>query len=75
MLPATDAAPALRCVERIRERLASVSFDHLQPGLKITFSAGLSVLQPADTLHTLVERADQAMYQAKRSGRNCSVRG
>ena len=75
MLPATEALPALRCVERIRGRLAGVSFDHLQPGLKVTFSAGLSVLEAADTVHTLVERADQAMYQAKRSGRNCTVRG
>jgi diguanylate cyclase len=75
MLPATDAAPALRCVERIRERLAGVSFDHIHPGLKITFSAGLSVLEATDTVQALVERADQAMYQAKRSGRNCSVRG
>jgi diguanylate cyclase len=75
MLPATDAAPALRCVERIRERLAGVSFDHIQPGMKVTFSAGLSVLEAEDTVHMLVERADQAMYQAKRSGRNCSVRG
>jgi diguanylate cyclase len=75
MLPDTEALPALRCVERIRTRLAGASFDHVCGDLRVTFSAGLSVLGPDDTVHTLVERADQAMYQAKRSGRNCTIRG
>ena len=73
LLPATDEASALLCVERIRARLAEVSFDAVRPGLRITFSAGLSVLGPGETAQTLVERADRAMYAAKRAGRNCTV--
>lgn len=75
MLPATEARPAQLCVERIRTRLAQVTFDAIQPGLCITFSAGLSVLGADETVEVLLERADQAMYQAKRSGRNCTVAG
>lgn len=35
-----------------------------------TFSAGVSSLRDGDTVHSLVERADQAMYHAKDSGRD-----
>jgi diguanylate cyclase len=75
MLPGTEARPAQLCVERIRTQLAQVTFDTIQPGLRITFSAGLSVLGADETVQALLERADQAMYQAKRSGRNCTVAG
>ncbi|WP_119394176.1 diguanylate cyclase [Salinibius halmophilus] len=36
----------------------------------ITFSAGVAVRKPADTLETLWQRADEALYLAKHSGRN-----
>ena len=36
-----------------------------------TFSAGIALYQPGDTLLSLINRADKAMYQAKRMGRNC----
>ena len=75
MLPGTEAQPAQLCVERIRTRLSQVTFDAIRPGLRITFSAGLGVLGTNETVEGLLERADQAMYQAKRSGRNCTVAG
>ena len=75
MLPDTDPASALLCVERIRTHLAALMFDPKHPGLQVTFSAGLSVLGVNDTLEALLERADQAMYQAKRAGRNRTIVG
>ncbi len=38
--------------------------------LHVTVSIGLTTLRVDDTLHTLLSRADHAMYRANRSGRN-----
>ena len=75
LLPDTDAAAALLCIERIRSHLAAVAFVPEQPDLQVTFSAGLSVLGVDETVDALIERADQAMYAAKRGGRNCTMVG
>ena len=39
----------------------------------VTASAGLSAMQPEDTLQTAMKRADRALYAAKESGRNRSL--
>ena len=39
----------------------------------VTASAGLSAMQPGDTLQTVMKRADRALYAAKESGRNRSL--
>ena len=39
----------------------------------VTASAGLSAMQPEDTLQTVMKRADRALYAAKESGRNRSL--
>ncbi|HEX3140692.1 MAG TPA: GGDEF domain-containing protein [Rhizobacter sp.] len=73
MLPNTAADDALACVERMRVLLAARSFDHIAPRLCVTFSAGIGVCAVEDRVDTIIERADQAMYQAKTTGRNRTV--
>lgn len=73
LLPQTSAEAALAVVERMRERLAETSFDDIAPGVKVTFSAGLADSAAGDATDTIVERADQAMYLAKNSGRDRSM--
>ena len=36
----------------------------------VTVSAGLTELQPGDTLESMLNRVDRALYQAKQSGRD-----
>ena len=40
---------------------------------KVTASFGVTTLHPADTTQSLLKRVDEALYQAKHSGRNCVV--
>jgi diguanylate cyclase len=36
----------------------------------ITFSAGVALRRPGESRTEIIERADKAMYQAKRAGKN-----
>ena len=73
MLPNTSADDALVCVERMRGQLAARSFEHIEPRLAVTFSAGIGVCDLEDRMDAIVERADRAMYRAKTAGRNRTV--
>ncbi|HEX4766809.1 MAG TPA: diguanylate cyclase [Lichenihabitans sp.] len=54
---------------RLRTRLAHSRRNGLQ-GVSCTFSAGIAGWRPGDSVDALYRRADQALYAAKRSGRN-----
>ena len=75
MLPDASIHHGLECLNRIRQVLAATSFDAIAPGLRVTISVGVTDLHPDDTLEMAVERADQAMYRAKQSGRDQVVLG
>jgi diguanylate cyclase (GGDEF)-like protein len=69
MLPRVGEVEATAALERLRQSVEALEFaDH--PYLKITFSAGFARAQPGETLEHLIERADEALYDAKRQGRN-----
>ena len=56
--------------ERIRIRVMADPFHEEVSMLWVTVSFGVAQARPDDTVETLTSRADQAMYVAKRSGRN-----
>ena len=64
---ATPMHAGLELVERLRESVAAWEFDHGEP---VTVSVGLSQCLAADDAHTLLQRADKALYRAKEGGRN-----
>ncbi len=66
----TSSKDALRAGEKIRSIVESTAFADFQPG-QITVSAGVGVVQPEEDFEQLFARADKALYEAKRSGRNC----
>lgn len=70
VLTSTDQSGALVIAERIREHIASLVFMYENHPLHITISAGVSTLTPQETIQSLFERADKALYQAKHLGRN-----
>ena len=72
VLPATDFEETRNFAERMRERLDGMEIE-LATGqcLNITLSAGVTVMTAQDeSVLDVVNRADEAMYRAKQSGRN-----
>lgn len=61
-----DKQSATVLAQKIREKIYSSDFD----GLKISASFGVTEYIPGDTEENIFERADEAMYKAKESGRN-----
>lgn len=67
ILPYCQREAAMLQAERLRERVAGV--DQAAVG-RVTVSMGVAELQPGETLSGLMDRVDQALYQAKHDGRN-----
>lgn len=67
-MPETNMEEAKIVTEKIREGIESHNFAHEQT---LTSSIGLSTKSANRNLATLIQEADQAMYKAKKSGRNC----
>jgi diguanylate cyclase (GGDEF)-like protein len=67
LLPGTDIAGALRCAERVREAIAR---EPVGSDVQVTVSAGVAEYRRGESMTDLLTRADQALYAAKRSGRN-----
>jgi two-component system cell cycle response regulator len=73
VMPETDMAVGTIVAERLRRRIASEPFSIQQGGgsIEVTISIGIATLDTADDNATSVlKRADQALYRAKRDGRN-----
>lgn len=60
----------IELAERVRAAIAATTIQHSPDPIRVTVSIGIAELKPGDTLDRLLDRADQALYQAKRAGRN-----
>jgi diguanylate cyclase (GGDEF)-like protein/PAS domain S-box-containing protein len=65
-----DASGLAKVAEKLRESVAATNLRQNAQSLGVTISIGATLVQPEDTFQTLVERADQLMYESKRQGRN-----
>jgi diguanylate cyclase (GGDEF)-like protein/PAS domain S-box-containing protein len=71
VLPGCAPDMALQVAERLQREIQRLSFSHDGESFGITVSQGLSSLTAEDeSLDTLFARADAAMYEAKRQGKN-----
>lgn len=60
----------MRLAENIRELISNTDFTYKNVSLQVTISCGVASFVTEDTPTTLFDRADKALYQAKRSGRD-----
>ena len=71
LLPRSAGSHAADIAERLRKRIADLSFREIDPGLRVTISIGVAELTPPDaSFADLERRADAALYRAKAEGRN-----
>jgi two-component system cell cycle response regulator len=73
IMPETDMAVAAMVAERLRRRIAAEPFaiDRGSRTIPVTISVGIAALRGRDdNAAAVLKRADQALYRAKRDGRN-----
>ncbi|MCG2582891.1 GGDEF domain-containing protein [Massilia sp. TS11] len=70
LLPETTAEAAAATMTRVQRELTRHFFMHDNEKLVITFSCGVALRRPNEDQASLVQRADQAMYKAKTTGKN-----
>lgn len=70
IFPDTNLEQATIAMTRVQRELTRRFFMHDNQKILITFSAGVTQLHPDDTQGSMIKRADEAMYQAKQSGKN-----
>jgi len=72
LLPNTEKEGAVRAFNKIRKKTRETFFINAGDAILVsTFSAGLAIYNPGESLDSLIERADKALFKAKRAGRDC----
>ena len=70
LLPDTALQNGVEAMQRLQRELTKRLFLQNNERLLITFSAGVAQLEIDETADNAVRRADEAMYLAKRAGKN-----
>ncbi|MBV8465516.1 MAG: GGDEF domain-containing protein [Burkholderiales bacterium] len=70
LLPETTLTEAASIMRRVQRELTKRFFLHNNERILITFSAGVTRFAPGETQEAAIERADLAMYEAKKAGKN-----
>jgi diguanylate cyclase len=70
LLPETPADEGEQVLTRLQRSLTGGLFMHKEKQIFVTFSAGVTGYRLAERIEDSLERADQALYEAKRTGKN-----
>jgi diguanylate cyclase len=75
LLPETPLDEAQAILTRLQRSLTGGLFMHERNQVFVTFSAGVTEYREGEEIEQAIERADQALYEAKRTGKNrtCSA--
>lgn len=70
IMPDTDGNNAFTAMEKVRSAIEHCPFNFNNQRIPITASFGISSFTDGDEIEACFERADRALYQSKRNGRN-----
>lgn len=70
----TDISGAIPLAEKLRREISATNFP-VEPPLQVTASIGISIFNADCDFEKAFKCADEALYQAKSQGRNCSILG
>jgi diguanylate cyclase (GGDEF)-like protein len=71
LLPNTDADGAIRALNKVKRRAGETRWQSNGAISQVpSFSAGVSLFKPGESASAFIERADKALYRAKRLGRD-----
>lgn len=70
LLAHTNSSQACNVAERIRANIEAMNPEHQSQVVRVTASFGVAEWNGQETLDMLIQRADDALYRAKRLGRN-----
>jgi diguanylate cyclase len=70
VLPETPLEDAVQTVTRVQRELTKQIFLYNNQRLLITFSAGVALHKPGEAQESIIKRADEALYKAKKAGKN-----
>ena len=70
LLPGAQVDEAQLTLTRLQRTLSASLFMHDGREVFVTFSAGVTRFRPGEALEAALERADEALYEAKRTGKN-----
>jgi diguanylate cyclase len=70
LLPGSAAPEAQQALTRLQRTLSASLFLHEGEEVFVTFSAGVTAWRPGESLDAALARADEALYDAKRTGKN-----
>jgi diguanylate cyclase len=73
LMPETTAPEAQAIMDRLRQEAFAQDISDGVNSIRISVSAGVTQLAASDDMAAVLQRADQALYKAKDSGRNCVV--
>ena len=71
LMPDTPMSAGLHLIEKLRAAIQACPFHFKGEPVTITTSIGVSAFRPGDRSDHVLKRADEALYRAKRRGRNC----
>ena len=70
-----DKVTVVNKLNVLRKKVASLPFTFKNNRVSITLSIGVSLVNKDDNVHSAFERADDALYQAKKDGKNRVIYG
>ena len=72
LMPATAQSTAMSVAEQLRTTLENARFRYSERTVQVTASCGVTEFRAGDSVLSAFKRADEALYEAKSGGRNCS---